>query len=147
MDKKTIRKRLWDSLEMHHYRVTLLVITVMFAIVFFPFLGRFSEGVILILMVFLPFYGFYIHRIFQIFRYPEQYIFTRCKLERFHFSPFWRTACFSVRLEIPEIGIINDETASIFATHGIALPLLENYVNHEVLVGYNRYTGRIVVIG
>ena len=147
MDKKTIRRRLWDSLEMHHYRVTLLVITVAFAIMFFPFLGRTTQGVIMTLLVFLPFYGFYGHRIYQIFRYPEQYFFTRCKLENFHFSAIWRTACFSVRLEIPEIGIVNDETAMIFTTHGPAAPVLENYVNREVLIGYNRFTGRIVVIG
>ena len=147
MDKKTIKRRLWDSLEMHHYRVILLVITVAFAIMFFPFLGRTSEGVFITLLTFLPFYCFYIHRIFQIFRYPEQYVFTRCKLERFHFSAFWRTAFFSVRLEIPEIGVINDETAAIFVTHGIAAPVLEDYVNREVLVGYNRFAGRIVVIG
>jgi hypothetical protein len=147
MDKKTIQRRLWDSLEMHHYKVTLLVITVAFAIMFFPFLGRTTQGVIMTLLVFLPFYGFYIHRIFQIFRHPEEYIFTRCKLEKFHFSALWRTACFSVRLEIPEVGIVNDETALIFATHGIVAPVIEDYVNRKVLVGYNRTTGRIVVIG
>ncbi len=147
MVRKEIRRKLWDSLEMHHYRVILLVISLAFSIMFFPFLGRGTEGVFITLAVFLPFYGFYFHRIFQIFRYPEQYIFTRCRLENFHFSPFWRTACFSVHLEIPELGTIHDETASIFATHGIAAPLLEDYVNHEVQIGYNRFTGRIVVIG
>lgn len=147
MDEKTIKRRLWDSLEMHHYRVNLLVTTVAFAIMFFPFLGSYTAGCIMTLLIFLPFYGFYFHRIYQIFRSPESYVFTRCKLERFHVSPFWRAACFSVRLEIPEQGIVNDETASIFATHGVVAPVLENYVNHEVLVGYNRTTGRIVVIG
>jgi hypothetical protein len=147
MDKKTIQRRLWDSLEMHHYRVTLLVIAVAFSIMFFPFLRRTTQGVIMTLLVFLPFIGFYIWRIIQLFRHPEEYIFTRCKLEKFHFSSFWRSACFSVRLEIPEIGIVNDETALIFATHGIVAPVLEDYVNREVLVGYNRTTGRIVVIG
>lgn len=147
MDKKTIKRRLWDSLEMHHYRVTLLVITVAFAIMFFPFLGRTTQGVIMTLLVFLPFIGFYVWRIIQLFRHPEKYVFTRCKLEKFHFSAFWRTACFSVRLEIPEVGIVNGETAAIFLTHGIAGPTLEDYVNRDVLVGYNRFTGRIVVIG
>ena len=147
MDKKALRKKLWDSLEMHHYKVTLLVITLAFCISFFPFLGRHAGGCFITLLVFLPFYVFYFRRIFQIFHYPEAYVFTRCKLEHFHFSPFWRTACFSVRLEIPEQGIVNDETAAIFATHGIAAPLLEDYVNREVLIGYNRFTGRILVIG
>lgn len=147
MDEKTIKRRIWDSLEMHHYKVNLLVITVAFAILFFPFLGRTTRGIIMTLLVFLPFIGFYIWRIIQLFRHPEEYVFTRCKLERFHMSPFWRAACFSVRLEIPEQGIVNDETAAIFATHGIVVPVLEDYVNREVLIGYNRATGRIVVIG
>lgn len=147
MDKKIIRRRLWDSLEMHHYKMNLVMITVAFAIMFFPFLGSYPEGCVMTLLIFLPFYGFYIHRIFQIFRSTEDYVFTRCKLEKFHVSPWWRTACFSVRLEIPEVGIVNDETASIFATHGIVAPVLEDYVNRKVLVGYNRATGRIVVIG
>lgn len=147
MDRKEIRKKIWNSLEMHHYRVMLLVITVVFSILFFPFLGRSSESIFITLLVFLPFYGFYVHRIFQIFRYPEQYFFTRCKLEKFHFSGFWRTACFSVRLEIPEQGIIADETAMIFTTNGPVAPVLEDYANREVQVGYNRFTGRIVIIG
>ena len=147
MDEKTIKRRLWDSLEMHHYRVNLLVITLAFAIVFFPFLGRHIGSCIMALLIVLPFCGFYIYRICQIFRSPQSYVFTRCRLERFHVSPFWRAACFSVRLEIPEVGIVNDETAVIFATHGVVAPVLEDYVNRKVLVGYNRTTGRIVVIG
>lgn len=147
MDKKTIVRRLWDSLEMHHYKINLLVITLAFLILYLPFLGRHIGGCILSLLIVLPFFGFYIWRIFQIFRCPEEYIFTRCKLERFHVSPFWRAACFSVRLEIPGQGIVNDETAVIFATHGVVAPVLEDYVNREVLIGYNRATGRIVVIG
>ena len=147
MDKKTIRRRLWDSLEMHHYKMNLVMITVAFAIMFFPFLGSYPEGCVMTLLIFLPFLGFYIWRVFQIFRYPEQYVFTRCKLEKFHFSAFWRTAFFDLRLEIPEVGMVHDETAAIFVAHGLGSPLIEDYVNREVQVGYNRFTGRIVVIG
>lgn len=147
MDKQTSRRRLWDSLEMHHYKVNLLVVTVAFAFVFFPFLGRDILGLTMALLVFLPFYMFYLYRIIQLFRHPEEYVFTRCKLEKFHFSVFWRSAYFSVRLEIPEVGIVNDETAAIFLTHGFAGPILEDYVNREVLMGYNRATGRIILIG
>lgn len=147
MDKKTIVRRLWDSLEIHHYKVNLLVITVFFCIIWFPFMGRDSIQRWITTLVALPFFGFYGYRFFRIFQNPEDYVFTRCKLERFHVSPFWRAACFSVRLEIPEVGIVNDETALIFATHGVVAPVLEDYVNREVLIGYNRTTGRIVVIG
>lgn len=147
MDKKEIRRKIWASLEMHYYRVILLVAAVAFAIMFFPFLGRYTPGVVITLLVFLPFLGFYIWRVFQIFRYPEQYVFTSCKLEKFHFSAFWRTAFFDLRLEIPEVGVVHDETAAIFAAHGLGTPLIEDYVNREVQVGYNRFTGRIVIIG
>lgn len=147
MNRKTIVRRLWDSLEMHHYRINLLVILLSFCIMFFPFLGRTTKGIIMTLLVFLPFIGFYLWRIIQLFRRPEEYVFTRCKLEKFHFSAFWRSAYFSVRLEIPELGIVNDETAAIFLTHGFAGPILEDYVNREVLMGYNRATGRIILIG
>lgn len=147
MDKNTVRRKIWDSLEMHHYKVTLLVVTVAFCILFFPFLGRYTQGCVMTLLIFLPFYGFYFHRIFQILRCPEEYVFTRCKLENFHISSWWRAACFDLRLEIPEQGIVRDESAFIFATHGIVAPKLEDYVNREVSVGYNRATGRIVVIG
>lgn len=147
MDKKTVRRRLWDSLEMHYYRVILLVVAVAFCIMFFPYLGRYTQGAVITLLVFLPFLGFYIWRVFQVFRCPEQYVFTRCKLEKFHFSIFWRSAFFDLRLEIPEVGVVHDETAAIFVAHGLGAPLIEDYVNREVTVAYNRSTGRIVVIG
>lgn len=147
MDKKTIVRRLWDSLEMHHYKVNLGVTAVFLCILWFPFIGRDAVQFWITTLIALPFFGFYAYRFFRIFRSPEDYIFTRCKLENFHISGLARTACFSVRLEIPEVGIVNDETALIFATHGAVAPVLEDYVNREVLVAYNRTTGQIVVIG
>lgn len=147
MDKKTIQRRIWDSVEMHHYRVMLLVITVAFSIMFFPYLRRYTQGAVITTLVFLPFLVFYIWRVVKIFHSPEEYVFTQCKLEKFHFSVFWRTAYFDIRLEIPEVGVVRDETAAIFVAHGLGAPLIEDYVNREILVGYNRRTGRIVVIG
>jgi hypothetical protein len=107
---------------------------------FFPYLGRYTQGAVITLLVFLPFLGFYIWRVFQVFRCPEQYVFTRCKLEKFHFSIFWRTAFFDLRLEIPEVGVVHDETAAIFVAHGLGAPLIEDYVNRGDEVIYTRDT-------
>lgn len=147
MDKKTVRRRLWDSLEMHHYRVTILMMTLLFCIVFFPFLGRSAPGSIMALLVFLPIIVFHIFRIILIFRKPEEYIFRKVTLKQPHSGDMRGTFYFTIPLETEERGWFTADTDSIFMGHGLQGPHLEDYVNREVLVGYNCATGRIVVIG
>ena len=54
---------------------------------------------------------------------------------------------FTVVLEIPGEGRIVAKTRAIFLTHGWPGPLVEDYVNREVEIAYNRTTRQTVVIG
>ncbi len=127
--------------------MTFLMLTLVFCIAFFPFLGRSAPGVMITLLVFLPFTAFYIYRIIIIFRKPEEYIFRKVTLKQPHSGDMRGTFYFSILLETEERGWFAADTASIFMGHGLQGPYLEDYVNREVTVAYNRSTEQVVVIG
>ena len=86
-------------------------------------------------------------RLWKLYRMPEEYFFTQAKLSTFH-QKMWSRGMmyFTVVIDHPEEGTIAVNTNPIFASHGWEQPLLENYMNRTVTVGYNRETGMVVVI-
>ena len=87
------------------------------------------------------------YRMWKLFRVPEEYFFTQAKLSTFHQKMWTRgMMCFTVVIDHPEEGTVAVSTNPIFASYGWEQPLLEDYLNKTVTVGYNRETGTVVVI-
>lgn len=156
IDKKDIRRYLWDSMEMTCLRRDAILSTVLV----FLLVGlrscsdrrsRDDAGMIAAIVfavTLIPFWCFWIIRSIRILRKPEGYVFCRCQLSSPHQQPFSKGAMyFSVRIESPELGAFYADTHAIFQSHGITGPLMEDYVNKTVTIGYNRETGMVVVIG
>lgn len=95
----------------------------------------------------LPVWGFYLWRTICIFRKAENYIFCRCKLSQPHQNYFLQTMYFTVIIEHPDGSKGVRETHAIFPCHGLVGPLVEDYVNSTVTIGYNKETEMVVVIG
>lgn len=155
--KKENRKKLWDSLEMAVVRRDLILIGVLWAVMALicwvkfqkPYLQEAGAVMqVVTAVVILPFLGFYLWRAIQIFRSPEEYIFCKCKLASPH-QRYWSRGMmyFTVIIEDEELGRFTAQTHAIFASYGIAEPLLETYINQTVTIGYNRETEMVVVIG
>ena len=94
-----------------------------------------------------PTAGIWVWRIWKLFRVPEEYFFTQAKLSTFHQRMWTRGMMyFTVVIDHPEEGTVAVNTNPIFASYGWEQPLLEDYLNRTVTVGYNRETGTVVVI-
>lgn len=102
-------------------------------------------GITVILLALIPFPLFYIHRIFKIYSHIDDYTFTEVVLDKPH-GGFNRMIYFSVTVKDRFGASIPVDTHEIFYTHGWE-PLLEDYVNKKVLIGYNNVTQYVVVIG
>lgn len=98
------------------------------------------------MLVFLPFVLFYVHRIFKIFQSIDDYTFTEVTLHQLGHS-LYKGMHFSVGLKDWNGNTVYTQTHAIFHTHGIMEPLLDDYVNRTVWVAYNNTTGYVVVIG
>lgn len=103
-------------------------------------------GIILAILV-CPLLGFYLWRIFRIFRHAEHYSFCRTTLDRPHSGIMRNTMNFSVLIQLPDGTQRMRSTHSIFFAHGFTGPLMEDYINKTVTVGYNEETETVVVIG
>ena len=86
-------------------------------------------------------------RMWKLFRVPEEYYFAQVKLTSFRQNWWPRGICFTVLIDHPEAGTVAVSTNPIFHATGWEQPLLEDYMNRTVTVGYNRETGMVVVIG
>jgi hypothetical protein len=158
MDKKEIRKKLKNSLDMVSVRMYLFIagaagaIEGVFVLLFAdrPPSGP-SRWLIFGFMVLIsvaPILSFCAWRTVAIFRCPESYHFCRAKLSNPRGGRIRDTIRFLVLLEDADGGKFTAYTHSIFHTHrGSAGLALEDYVNQEVAVGYNEETGSVVVIG
>lgn len=157
MDKKEIREKLKNSLDMVNVSFWLIVAGLVALI----------EGILVLIMphsphdpskwlIFgvmaavstVPILSFCAWRTVAIFRCPESYHFCRAKLSNPRGGRIRDTIRFLVLLEDADGGKFTAYTHSIFHTHrGSAGLALEDYVNQEVTVGYNEETGSVVVIG
>lgn len=155
-NRKEAIGRLKDSLELSVIRRDVLLYTLMMGVVIFMISCRNSTfenrqmqlaQVVMAAVFLLPFWGFYLWRVVCIFRKAESYTFCRCKLSQPHQNYFLKTMYFTVLLETPDGRRLVRDTHAIFACHGFAGPLVEEYVNSTVTIGYNEETEMVVVIG
>lgn len=106
-----------------------------------------AMGVTFMLMMLLPFPIFYIYRIFKIYSHIDDYTFTEVVLDKPHGGWGRDTMYFDVKVRDRFGKEIYTETHAIFATQGEFSPLIEDYINKKVRIGYNNTTEYIVVIG
>lgn len=158
MEKKEIREKLKNSLDMVSVRLYLFIagmvglIEGVFVLLFAarpPFgPSRWLVFGFMVLISVVPILVFCAWRTIQIFRCPESYHFCKTKLSNPKGGRIRDTIRFLVLLEDAEGYKFTAYTHSIFHTHrGSAGLALEDYVNREVTVGYNEETGQVVVIG
>ena len=155
-DKKQIRQRLRDSLEMQAV-ISYLVIALIL-VIFCILLGmsklrhlepefRILGTAIVTAICSLPLLIFCLVRTVRIFLKPESYHFCKTKLSNPKGGNIRHTIRFAVLLEDSTGKKFVANTHSIFYTNGFMGPLLEDYVNKTVTVAYNEETGMVVVIG
>lgn len=155
-DRKQIRERLRDSLEMQA-AIRYLIIGIILA-VFCVLLGmrelrylepgfRILGTAIVTAISALPMLIFSLVRMIRIFWKPESYHFCKTTLSNPKGGNLRHTIRFAVLLEDSEGKKFMADTHSIFYTHGLIGPLLEDYVNQTVTVACNEETGMVVVIG
>lgn len=151
--KKT-RERLWHSLEMTYvkgYWVTLLVVEPLFPLIFLLRSGYHENfwklTLLTCVIVAIPFLVFTVWQVVRMMRRPEGYIFCKTKLVNHHYVYWRRCHYFTVRMEDLEGRAFSVSTYAIFHNHGIAPPVLEDYVGSTVTIGYNEQTNNVVVIG
>ena len=155
-DKKENIRQIRQSLDMMVYKRVLIAIAIgtglgllygwfQFRKYEFVYFGIFLGWMALFLV---PAAGFWGWKMWKLFREPEEYFFTQVKLASPH-QKLWTRGMmyFTVVIDHPEEGTIAVNTNPVFASYGWEQPLLEDYLNKTVTVGYNRETGMVVVIG
>ena len=157
MDKTEIKQQLRDSLDIAVLRRDLILVAgvdVLVLVIFAFTAGGIANQEFLLAAVLvcgitiIPVLGYSLWVAVKIFQQPDGYVFGRCKLSQPHQYRLSRGAMyFTIVFEYPngEKEILN--TRPIFASYGIAGPLLEDYINKTVEVAYNEDTGSVVVIG
>ncbi len=148
-----IRSRLWNSLEMAHVRLQLILwLGVYAAMLLIAGLGQNSERVfptvaVVASLSFLPFAIFWLVRMWQIFRSPEEYVFCPTELGQPHHAPLGHGMfSFMGVIDTEEDGRFAVETHAIFQSAGTHL-LMEDYLGKTVTLAWNRETDMVVVIG
>lgn len=152
---ESIRKRLWSSVEMGHYRNHLIIYAIAVTAAAILAVIRndahdpalWGIAAILLAIVFLPFLGYYLWQIVRIFRKWDQYIFCNVNLVNPHPGWYRGTMYFTILAEHPALSKIVVNTRPIFHTHGLIGPLFCDYVNQKITIAYNPQTDVVVVIG
>ena len=143
------------SLDMTVYKRMLIAIAIATGLGLLYGWARFREYDDLYLELFLGMMVIFVgpptaiwgYRVWKLFRVPEEYFFTQAKLTTFHQKMWTRGMMyFTVVIDHPEEGTVAVNTNPVFASYGWEQPLLEEYLNKTVTVGYNRETGTVVVI-
>ena len=158
-DKKEIRQKLWQSLDMAYVKLWLFVAVVCTIImwVFFRLtiqrdayhtLEQVVSYWLVIALVMGPILVFCAIRTCNIFRHVESYHFCKTVLCNPRGGSVRDTIKFTVLIEDADGNKFAADTHSIFTTHrGYSNLALEDYVNQTVTVAYNEETGQVVVIG
>ncbi len=100
----------------------------------------------MVLLLFVPFGVYCAWRLIRIFRKADSYIFCRTVLSQPHYSHLFGMMYFTVVIEDLEGRKFPADTTAVFRPGGCIPPLVEEYVNKSVTVGYNEETGMVVVI-
>lgn len=150
MDTSEIKQKLKCSLELAHIRSEMIIYTLIAGTYIALFTLAWGGWVLALIvggLVILPFWCWVGWRIRKIFREPGEYIFCKVTLKQPHSGKLRGTFSFTVVLETQEQGRFAANTAAIFQGGGWMGPHLEDYVNREVTIAYNRATDLVVVIG
>lgn len=149
-----VRRRLWNSMEMAYVRLQIIAWLTGYGVCLLVCCPRAAEYqaapmiAAFVSIVFLPFVGFWLWRVFAIFSSAQEYVFCRTELNQPHYLPLSRgTFTFMGTIETEEDGRFAVETHAIFQSHGIGAPLMEDYVGKTVTLAWNRETEMVVVIG
>ena len=158
-NKKEIRQKLWQSLDMAYVKLWLFIAAACTLImwVFFRLtiqrdeyhtLEQIVSYWLVVAMVMGPILVFCAIRTINIFRHVESYHFCKANLCNPKGGRVRDTIKFTVLIEDADGNKFAANTHSIFNTHtGWFAPGFEDYVNQTVTVGYNEETGQVVVIG
>jgi hypothetical protein len=152
---ESIRKKLWSSVELAHYRNHLIIYTIAVTVGAVLAVLRndardpalWGIAAILLAIVFLPFLGYYLFHIVRIFRKSDQYVFCKVNLVNPSAGWFRGTMYFTILAEHETMRKIVVNTRPIFHTHGLIGPLFCDYVNQQITIAYNSETEVVVVIG
>ena len=150
METSEIKEKLKCSLEIAHIRSALVVwsfLVAAYVTALTLFWGGLTVTATLCGAFLLPIWIAYGWRYFRVFRKPEHYIFLKAALCHPHAGRWFHAFYFTVELHTEEAGTITANTSSIFLTRGWLGPHLENYLNKEVTLAWNKETGQVVVIG
>jgi ABC-type spermidine/putrescine transport system permease subunit II len=150
METSEIKEKLKCSLEIAHIRSALAVASVLVAAyvgVMTLFWGNIAFTIVLCGVVLFPIWVAYSWRYYRVFRKIHRYSFHKVVLAQPHTSRFVHAFHFTVVLENTEKGPVTTKTSSIFLARGWLGPFMEDYVNREVTIAYNRATELVVVIG
>ena len=157
MKKKEVQKKLWDSLEVSTIRLWIKVELGMVLIVcalhyltnrltYWEVAPLHFYGLVAALVL-VPILGVHGWELRRIYRNAEGYRFYQAKLTQPHSHAWGRSMHFTVLLQDND-GTIVTKTHSIFGTNRYQVgPLMEDYLNSTVTVGYNEETEEVVVIG
>lgn len=143
--KSENRRRLLDSLEVRCVIRDFFIILA--AAGLFTLVSRDATGKTVFLIVCAVFLIFYLIRVLSILRKADSYRFYRAELTQPHRRFPLKSMYFTVVLEDGDGTKHVLETHAIFAYHGLAGPLMKDYVNRTVTIAHNRETGMVVVIG
>ena len=154
MDNKQIRKQLRGSLELKTMWARLLILVIIVAIVgvirgfcnyaYEPF---WVATATIAAVTVTPYLIFCTLRTLMICRRAGDYIFCRVRLTNPHAGFLRDTIAFSVLVEDPrDQEKFFVDTHAIFSTRGFGLRM-EEYNDTHVIVGYNRETHMVVVMG
>ena len=151
-----LKHRLHTSVELSLYRSTIVQV-IFYAIVIaglsllfsrqygdIPHLSWIMAGFLAACSA--PPIGICLFRIFQIQHKREHYTYHQVKLTNLHRSIWAEYSYFTVLLDDGQKKTIVN-THSIFTTHGLITPRLEDYVGKTAVVGYNEETGQVVFLG
>lgn len=151
-----IRRALRDSVEFSCVLRDMLLYTV-FGVVFAlvirlrflrDFESHFQTTIALWCGLFLtPVWAFGILKTLGIFRRADRYRLYRCTLTEPKRRRFLGGMYFRVELSEEGKAPVFVNTHPIFRAHGMSGPLLTEYGNRTVTIGYNEATGMVVVIG
>lgn len=157
MEKKEIKEQLHNSLEVSTIRLwikfELGLVLVVCLLHFLTSLNAHWEVspwavyALVCVIILVPTFGVHGWELRRIYRNYEAYQFYQVKLNQPHSQGWIRSMYFTVLLQDEE-GTQVANTHSIFGTnkHQIG-PIMEDYLNKTVTVGYNEETGEVVVIG
>lgn len=147
--------RLKNSEQYRYDKRQFIIISVVFGIIFLLLLpaivlvaGDASAAAAFFLLLFLMMgyfllWGYYTYHWLEIFRHMESYIFFQARLDQPHMNGRGGVS-FTVKFTDRHGKPQQKETSKMFSSQ--SEPLLEDYNNQTVLLGYNEETDRLVLI-